>query len=485
MSLSTSTHASPEGTNGKTAHRRMSFIAAIATLGGFLFGYDTGVISGALLYIADDLGLSAGQQSIVVSSLLIGAAFGGSLGGRFSDSLGRRRVILIAAILFGIGTLGSALSTNIIEMVVFRVILGLAVGCVSAVVPLYIGEVAPVQRRGRLVNTNELMIVFGQLTASVVNAIISVVSSDTDIWRWMLGVALVPAVLLFIGCFFLPESPRWLVRHDEEDKAREVMGKLRTPDDAKKEFKEITEWHSDPNSDSQGSGVMRYLAARWARVLILVGIGVSLCQQLAGVNAVVYYAPTLLEQTGLGASASVSGNIAVGVMGMLGVLLGMYLVRHYDRRPMLMTGQLAVIACHLTIMFMFLFMSTGDVRSIAILAMMTIFVFFQQCFISTVTWLALAELFPMQIRGFAMGISVFFQWAANFGVSLAFPNVAADFGAAFGFGGFAVLSLLGFIFVKLYLPETRNKSLEQLAREFKDKYSQKGASSLRARSGAQ
>lgn len=449
----------------RTARRNQTTVAVIATIGGFLFGYDTGVISGALLYIATDLHLSSAQQSIVVSCLLIGAAFGATFGGRITDAIGRRRTIHLAAVLFIVGTLGSAVATGLPMLIGFRVVLGLAVGGVSSVVPIYIGEIAPVQRRGRLVDQNEIMIVFGQLAASIINAVIADTVSSVEVWRWMLGIALIPAVALFLLSFRIPESPRWLINRERIDTASEVLHRLRTPERADEELSRLKEAHDERKQQPDVSPI-QYLTARWVRMLVVIGIGVNLCQQLAGVNAVVYFAPTVLQQSGLAANASVSANIAVGIFGLLGTLLGLYLVGRVDRRPMLMTGQATVAACHAALAV--LFALSGSV--FGILAVMVGFVFFQQGFISTVTWLVMSELFPMRVRGFAMGIGVFFQWAANFAVSTAFPNVVSGVGGAFGFGGFAVLSLLGLAFTKFLLPETRNEHLEDLERAFKTRY---------------
>lgn len=451
------------------ARRNQTVVATIATIGGFLFGYDTGVISSALLYIADDLHLTVSEQSLVVSCLLIGAAFGGSFGGRLSDTLGRRRLIWLAAILFVLGTVGSAVAPNMEIMIAARVVLGLAVGAVSAVVPLYIGEIAPTTRRGRLVNQNELLVVAGQLSASVVNAIVANVLAGTGIWRVMLGIALVPAIALFAGSYFLPESPRFLVRNHRFDEAEEVLHRLRIPEDADTEYRRIRHAH-DERQDQREVRPTRILAFRWVRVLVLVGIGLSLCNQLAGINAVVYYAPALLTSTGVAANAAVLGNIAIGVMGLIAVSVGMYLVGRVDRRPMLMAGQAGAVACHLGIALLFIFL-VGASLSFAVLGVIVVFIFFNQCFIATVTWLALSELFPMQVRGFAMGIAVFFQWAANFAISELFPNVASGYGPPIAFGGFAFLSVLGLLFTKFVLPETRNEPLEDLERRFKARYS--------------
>lgn len=211
------------------------------------------------------------------------------------------------------------------------------------------------------------------------------------------------------------------------------------------------------------------LQIRWVKVVIIMGAAVSLCQQFSGVNAIVYYAPTVLAGTGLSENASVTANIAVGAMGVIAVGIGFLLIGRFDRRAMLMTGQIGAAVTHVILGLLFL-LPPGTANSMFILAMMVVFVFFQQCFISSVTWLILSELFPMQIRGFGMGISVFFNWTSNFLVSLVFPNVIAAFGSTAGFFMFAVLSVVGFTFTKFILPETRNKTLEELEQQFQADY---------------
>lgn len=448
--------------------RRQTTVAVIATIGGFLFGYDTGVISGALLYISNDFQLTPFEESLVTSSLLLGAAVGGTWGGRLSDSVGRRRVIHFASVLFALGTIGCSLAPGMTTMIISRVVLGLAVGGVSAVVPLYLGEIAPVQRRGRLVNQNQLMIVIGQLSAGVINAILASTVDGDHVWRWMLAIALVPAVVLFFGSLYIPDSPRFLVAIGKRDQAGEVLGRLRTREDAQAELTEIED-DVDAHRNLPKLSVREMLQIRWVKVVIIMGAAVSLCQQFSGVNAIVYYAPTVLAGTGLSENASVTANIAVGAMGVIAVGIGFLLIGRFDRRAMLMTGQIGAAVTHVILGLLFL-LPPGTANSMFILAMMVVFVFFQQCFISSVTWLILSELFPMQIRGFGMGISVFFNWTSNFLVSLVFPNVIAAFGSTAGFFMFAVLSVVGFTFTKFILPETRNKTLEELEQQFQADY---------------
>ncbi|GAA5028958.1 sugar porter family MFS transporter [Actinopolymorpha pittospori] len=448
--------------------RHQTTIAVIATQGGFLFGYDTGVISGALPYIRQDLDLSAATQGFVVSSLLVGAAFGATFGGRLSDILGRKTSIRLAALVFVLGTLGSALAPSAELLIGARVILGLAVGAVSATVPLYIGEMSPVERRGRLVNQNELMIVSGQLVAFIVDTIIIHVLSQTSAWRWMLGVAVIPAIMLFIGTFFIPETPRWYAARGRYREAEVVLRTVRVPPVVQSEFALIRETAEYRHTHESRSGWV-YFRERWIRRLTLVGFGIAVCQQITGINTVIYYAPTILEDTGLAAQSSVAASIAVGAIGVIGTCIGMWLLGRVRRRPLLIIGQIGTTTSLLAVSLAFqLGESTG--RSYLILLFMVVFVFFQQCFISTVTWLLLSEIFPMRIRGFAMGMVVFVLWMVNFLVALLFPILTASIGPTPTFLVFVVLGVAAIGFSTTTVPETKGHTLEGLERGFRSRY---------------
>ena len=452
----------------RQVRHRQTTIAILATQGGFLFGYDTGVISGALPFIRQDLNLTPTTQGIVVSSLLIGAAFGATFGGRMSDRLGRKATIRLASLVFVVGTLGSALAPTAAALVGARLVLGLAVGCVSATVPMYIGEISPVERRGRLVNQNELMIVTGQLIAFSVNTVIIHILNQHGAWRWMLGVAVIPAAMLFLGMMFVPETPRWYATKGRYAEAEQVLRTIREPQYVAPEFEMIRQTAEHRHGHEGRSGWV-YLRTRWIRVLFGVGIGIAICQQITGINTVIYYAPTILEDTGLAADASVAASISVGAVGVIGTCIGMYLLGRVRRRPLLITGQVGTTSSLLALAMCFQ-LPESTLRSYVILLFMLVFVFFQQCFISTVTWLLLSEIFPMRIRGFAVGVAVFVLWMVNFTISLLFPIVTAAAGPTWTFLGFVVLGVAAIMFSTRYVPETKDYTLEGLEQNFRTKY---------------
>jgi MFS transporter, SP family, major inositol transporter len=451
---------------GSSVHSRFLIrITVISTLGGLLFGYDTGVISGALLYMRDDLNLTSFWEGFVVSSLLFAAAFGALMGGRVADRLGRKRSLMVCAVLFLVGALGSAGAPSLVPMVFARVILGLAVGAASATVPLFLAEMAPADRRGRIVTINELMIVTGQLVAFIVNAGLDRWYSGPSVWRWMLAIAALPAIALFLGMMILPDSPRWYALKGRLDEARRVLELTRPPAEAADEYDLIVE-HAKRDV-SEDKGVLRDVRTYvWMRRIVFVGIGLAIVQQATGINTAIYYAPTILESTGLGTSASLVATISVGVISVTMTLLGIYLLGFMNRRPLLMTGFAGVAGSQAALAFCFA-LPESTLRSYLVLAFMVSFVGFVQCFIGIGVWLLLSEIFPMAIRGFAMGIAVFVLWIVNATISLVFPVLVDALGATGTFGIFVLINVASIVFVARFVPETRGRTLEELEDDFR------------------
>ncbi|WP_063731509.1 sugar porter family MFS transporter [Streptomyces sp. RTd22] len=456
-------HASPE------VYRRLRVITIIATFGGLLFGYDTGVISGALPFMAlsaerGGLGLNPLTEGIVASSLVAGAAFGALYGGRLSDRYGRKRAILGLAILFFIGALGTALAPDLVVMVLFRILLGLAVGGASATVPVFIAELAPAAHRGRLVTQNELMIVTGQLLAYTSNAVIAKTMGEGGVWRWMLALATIPAVLLWIGMLFVPESPRWLASRGRFDDAARTLGLIRDPEVVEPEFAEIKRRvMADAEEPRASWGDLR---TPWVRRLVIFGFALATLTQLTGVNSIMYFAPTILLDTGLGTQAALTATIANGVVAVLAVSTGMWLLGRYGRRPMLLTGQIGVTVSLVLIAFCFLVLPESAARSYLVLASMLMFLLFMQGCVATVFWLMLSEIFPLRLRGFAMGMAVFGTWTANFVVTLAFPPLIAAIGGA-TFLLFAAVNTATIFYYLRTVPETRGRSMEAIEAHFR------------------
>ncbi|MCA1188115.1 MULTISPECIES: sugar porter family MFS transporter [unclassified Saccharopolyspora] len=438
----------------RRAKRFVLLVAAVSALGGALFGYDTGVISGALLFMTPHFGLTPFLEGLVTSALLLGAAAGALAGGRIADRAGRRPMLIGSAVVFVVGTLGSALTPDVPVLVLSRVVLGLAVGAASVVVPLYISEMAPARVRGRLVTFNGLMIVTGQLLAYVVNALLA----EAGAWRWMLGLATIPAVLLGVGMLFLPDSPRWYAGQQRLEQARAVLHRGRSPEEAERELAQITAAHEQR---ATGRG-WRELRSKWLRRVFFIGIGLAVLQQITGVNTIVYFAPMLLARTGLGEVASIAATISIGVISVLAAVVGLLLMDRVGRRPLLITGQAGVTSCLVLLGLAFLLPAGGNRAGYAILAIMVVYMAFQQSSVSTVTWLMITELFPLRIRGFAMGVAVLVLWLTNFAVALVFPPMVAAIGGSATFWVFAALNVGALVFSVRLVPETRGRSLEEL-----------------------
>ncbi|MEB3372426.1 sugar porter family MFS transporter [Saccharopolyspora mangrovi] len=442
-------------------------ITAVATLGALLFGYDTGVISGALPFMTlgperGGLGLTPVTEGIVTSSLVFGAAFGAVFGGRLSDWHGRRRNILTLAVVFFIGALGTALAPNIETMVLFRIVLGLAVGGASATVPMFIAELAPAHRRAQLVTHNELMIVTGQLVAYTSNAAIANFWPSDEAWRYMLGLATIPAVLLWFGMLFLPESPRWYATKGRFDEALVVLGKIREPAEAERELAEIR--RCAPDAGQAHRKEWTNLRTPWIRRLVIIGAVLGISVQLTGVNTIMYFAPTILQTTGLGTEASITASIANGVVSVVATFIGISLLGRIGRRPIIITGQVGV-TISLALLGVCFLLPESTFRSFAVMAFMLIFLFFMQSMIATVWWLMMAEMFPLRFRGFAMGIAIFAQWISNGTVALTFPMLIS----ALGGNTFFILALINsatIVFLTKFLPETGGKTLEELEEQF-------------------
>ncbi|MEU0383467.1 sugar porter family MFS transporter [Streptomyces chartreusis] len=451
--------------------RRLRLITIIATFGGLLFGYDTGVINGALPYMTEDLGLTPVTEGMVTSSLLLGAALGAVTGGRLSDARGRRRNILLLAVLFFVGALGCTLAPTTEVMIVARFVLGLAVGGASVTVPVYLAEVSPAERRGALVTRNELMIVSGQLLAFTSNAIIAQVGGESGgVWRWMLVIATLPAVVLWFGMLVMPESPRWLASRSRFGEALEVLKQVRSQARAEAELKEVSALAVKDEQAKLG-GWQDMKSTPWVRKLMFVGFGIAIVQQITGVNTIMYYGTQILTDAGFAADSALTANIANGVISVLATFVGIWLLGRVPRRPMLMTGQAGTTAALLLIGVFSLVLPSGDARAFAVLAMTVTFLAFQQGAISPVTWLMLSEIFPMRMRGFGMGIAAVVLWLTNFVIGLVFPSLVSGIGISNTFFLFVVAGLLSLTFVKLYVPETKGRTLETLEAELRTRFS--------------
>ena len=458
---------------GRPLRRRLLLISLTASLGGLLFGYDTGVVNGALLYMGRDLRLTPADEGLITAALLLGAALGALFAGRLADRIGRRRTLWLLAGTFVAGAVACALASDRAALAAFRFLLGLAVGGASVVVPTYLAELAPPEIRGRLVTQNELLIVSGQLLAFAVNAVIAHVWGESHtVWRWMLGVAAVPGVALGIGSVFLPESPRWLIAHARPAEAEAVLGRLRAPGAAALEARDIAGLAgTEAVSDIRGWSALRI---PWVKAVLLVGIGIGIVQQVTGVNSIMYYGTQILSRSGLGIQGALVANVLNGVVSVLATFIGIALVGRIGRRPMLVTGLIGTTSSLLLLGVVSLLFQPSPALAYLVLGAMSLFLCFQQGFVSPVTWLLLSEIFPLKVRGLGMGAATLVLWGANFVVAFSFPQLVAGFGVSSTFFGFVVVGLLAVAFSARYVPETGGRSLEAIEELLQRRYSRDG-----------
>ncbi|SFG85497.1 MFS transporter, SP family, major inositol transporter [Priestia megaterium] len=449
-------------------HSFLRTIILVSTFGGLLFGYDTGVINGALPYMSesDQLNLNSFTQGLVTSALLFGAAFGAVVGGRLADYNGRRKTILYLAILFFVSTIGCTISPNAAVMILCRFLLGLAVGGASVTVPTYLAEMSPAESRGKMVTQNELMIVTGQLLAFTFNAIIgNMLGENPHVWRYMLPIAAIPAVFLFFGMLRVPESPRWLVSKGKNDEALTVLQKIRENKRAKSELQEIESAYE--KEAKMEKATFKDLTTPWVRRVVFLGIGIAVVQQITGVNSIMYYGTEILKDAGFQTKAALIGNIGNGVISVLATFVGIWLLGKVGRRPMLITGLVGTTTALLLIGIFSLVFEGSAALPYIVLALTITFLAFQQGAISPVTWLMLSEIFPLRLRGLGMGVTVFCLWGINFLVGLTFPVLLASIGLSTTFFVFVVLGIGAILFVKKFLPETKGLTLEELEQSFR------------------
>lgn len=446
-------------------HKKIStkFIYFFGAFGGILFGYDIGVMTGALPFLQQDWGLQANPAAIgwITSSVLLGAIFGGALSGQVGDRLGGRKGILIAAVIFMIGSVLSALAPHdgTIYLIAARTFLGLAVGAASALVPAYMAEMAPAHLRGRLSGLNQTMIVSGMLASYTVDYLLKDLATAWA-WRMMLALAAVPAVVLFLGVMRLPESPRFLVRTGHAEQARRVLTMIHPADSVDAELNEIQQTVDHEAKIGEHTSWATLLESKY-RYLLIAGVGVAAFQQFQGANAIFYYIPLIVEKaSGASAGSALTWPIIQGVILVLGSLLFLAVADRFKRRTLLaLGGSLMGISFILPAIINWI---DPTANPMLIVVFMSVYVAFYSFTWAPLTWVLVGEIFPLVIRGRAAGLASSFNWIGSFLVGLLFPIMTASMPQPAVFAIFGVICLLGVLFIRTRVPETRGRTLEEI-----------------------
>jgi sugar porter (SP) family MFS transporter len=430
--------------------------ALSAATGGFVFGYQLGVIAGTLLFVRRDFGLSEIAQGALVSVMPLGAMAGALVASRLADGLGRRRTLIGVSLVLMAACALSAAAPDAVVLLLARAVIGLGVGAASSTIPLYLSEIAPPDRRGRLVTLNQLMIVSGILASYVV----ALVFSGSGQWRWMLAAGLLPVATLLAGMLRAPESPAWLDANGETEQARSVILRVASEDvveDMLDGFRRLRE------QQRRALGV-RDLVRSDARPALAIGVGLALAQQLGGISAIVYYAPRIMERTGLSASSSILYSVIVGLVNVGATVLAVGLIDRAGRRPLLLTS-LAGMFLSLTLLGLTFELDVGSAGSWLALICILIYIASFATGMGPIFWVLIAEIFPPQARGAGAGLATAVNWFTNFLVGLLFLPVATAVGQGPTFWIFAVVSALAYGFVRRYVPETKGRTFSQIQAE--------------------
>lgn len=433
-------------------------ISCAAALGGLLFGYDTAVISGAIGFLQIKFSLGSAAVGWVTSCILIGCAMGVSIAGVLSDKFGRKKILMLSAIIFACSSAGAAFAGSYLTLVIWRVLAGIGIGLTSLITPLYIAEMAPAEVRGRLVSVNQLAITIGIFVVYFINAAIASGSSQawnvSVGWRWMMGIGIIPSALFILALIPAGESPRWLHQHGKEKQALDVLKKVESSDeDAEKQLSGIE--LSEKNIDD--SKFRDLFNKTWFPVVVI-GVLLALFQQFSGSNAIMYYAPEIFKEAGFGQSGAFMATVSIGVINMVITVVSLGLVDKIGRKKLLGWGSFAMSCCLLIVSICFFIKAP----SIIILSFILLAIASYAISLAPVTWILISELFPSRIRGRAMSICTVVLWLSDFILSYTFPILTQNIGEGWTFMIYVLVTLVSAIFVWNMLPETKGKSLEEI-----------------------
>lgn len=432
------------------------FVAIVASLGGLLSGFDTGVISGALLFINQTWDLSDYLQGFLVSSVLIGAVIGAGTNGILADIFGRKKIIIATAIIFIIGSILCALAPNVYILILSRILVGLAVGIVNFIVPLYLSEVAPKQLRGTLVSLYQWAITAGILFSYVINGAFAEAVYN---WRWMLFAGVVPGLILLVGMTFLGDTPRWLISKNREEEAKKIYNKIEPNADADKEVTEIKETLKSELGENK-----KIRFKKWMIMPFVVGIGIMFAQICTGINTIIYYAPTIFKIAGFDSNTNaIYATAGIGLINFLMTIIAVFFTDKFGRKPLLYIGLTGVMLSLVGLGCAFYWANIlGDnLKWVAVGSLATYIICFAFS-LGPIGWIIVSEVFPLKIRGLAMSLCTVANFAFNFFVVGSFPVLINRIGGAYTFWMFATVSFLCIVFVYFFVPETKGISLEKI-----------------------
>ena len=422
----------------------------IAAVGGLLFGYDTGVISGAILFIKKQFSLSATMEEIVVSAVLVGAVMGAVIGGALTDRFGRRKLIILAGIIFTVSALGTALAPTIPWLIAAMIVSGIAIGIASFISPMYIAEVVPAKVRGSLVAVNMLAITSGIVIAYLVDYAFSFSGQ----WRYMFGLAAIPSIALTIGMWRLPDSPRWLIGQSRVEQAKQILQRVRTEANVSPEITEIQQ-----STKIQGAGGMKGLFQPSLRMPMIVGLGLAVFQQITGINTVIYYAPTIFKFVGIAAvGPAILAGAGLAMVMWLFHVLAIFLMDRVGRRPLLLIGVAGQIVGLAILGAAFQFPQLASFKSYVAIGGLVIYV---ACFafgLGPIFWLLISEIYPLKIRGAAMSAVTVTNWALNLAVAVTFLTLVGVLGHAGTFWLYGVIAASAWVFFYRLVPETKGQN---------------------------
>ncbi|HVB39308.1 MAG TPA: sugar porter family MFS transporter [Terriglobales bacterium] len=426
----------------------------IAAIGGLLFGYDTGVISGAILFIKKQFSLSASMEEIVVSAVLVGAVLGAVLGGVLTSRFGRRKLIILAGIIFTVSALGTALAPTIPWLIAAMIVSGIAIGIASFISPMYIAEVVPAAVRGSLVAVNMLAITSGIVIAYLVDYAFS----SSGGWRYMFGLAAIPSIALVIGMLRLPDSPRWLISRSMLEQAKQALQRVRTNADVSPEFADIQK-----SMEQQGAAGLKGLFQPSLRMPLIIGLGLAVFQQITGINTVIYYAPTIFKFAGIAAvGPAILAGAGLAMVMWLFHVLAIFLLDRVGRRPLLLAGVAGQIVGLAILGSAFHFQQLANLKSYVAMGGLVIYV---ACFafgLGPIFWLLISEIYPLKIRGAAMSAVTVTNWVFNLLVAVTFLTLVGVLGHAGTFWLYGVIAIGAWVFFYRLAPETKGKTLEQI-----------------------